>query len=562
MDQEERNDDLGLEKAFRIANDIQGALKAGKTISGMAKGAGAAGPYGAAIMLAWENRETIKKAAILITVVLLIPVMFLMMLPSIIFNGFVNPDSGAAMNNNSAIMSNIDEARIIIQNTLQMNHQSVESEINRLMANLPENTISEIIPAYASENYLDALLIISQYCVYKGDFQEISLIDLRETIARAAGSLYTYYISDSVEEKVINAGQESEETIKIIKYTYTIQYVGDDYFATNIFYLDEDMRRTANEYAQNLMMFLYGSSFSAGGYAKVSDSVLVYEDLIIFYAEKYGIPQFVEVIKAIMMQESGSRVPDVMQSSECMYNLDYPKRPNGITDPEYSIDAGVHYFADCLRMAGCTSPTDKQKLSLALQGYNFGSGYITWALNNFGGYSAINALQFSNEMKAKLGWKNYGDTQYVAHVLRYYTFEGVGGVEGWGSPFVGKDWRKSVTSEFGSRTDPITGKESAFHDGLDIGYPQGTPINAVRGGIAITVIHSNSGFGNHIVIDHGDGTTALYGHCNKLHVTQGQQVLTGQVIAEVGTTGRSTGNHLHLTIKVNGTAVNPRLYIK
>lgn len=74
-----------------------------------------------------------------------------------------------------------------------------------------------------------------------------------------------------------------------------------------------------------------------GGYANVSAEVLAYESLIIQYAEKYGIPQFVEVIKAIMMQESGGRLLDVMQSSECAYNLDYPKRHNGITDREFII---------------------------------------------------------------------------------------------------------------------------------------------------------------------------------------------------------------------------------
>ena len=557
----DNNDDIGFRHSVKLANDIYGAMKSGKVISGMSKGAASANPYVAAAIIAWENRESIKKVAIFITAVLLIPIMFLMMLPSVIFNGFNSADSAAAFNNNSVVISNIEDAKVIIQNTLQTDHQSVEVEIKSLIASLPENAIGEIIPAYDAANYLDALLIISQYCVYKGDFKEISLTDLRETLAKAIGNLYTYTVSESAEEKIINEGQTTEEKIQITKYTYTIQYVGDDYFAANIFYLDEIMRQTANEYAQNLMLFLYGTNF-AGGYAKVSDAVLAYESLIRLYAEKYGIPQFVEVIKAIMMQESGGRVPDVMQSSVCMYNLDYPKKPNGIPDPEYSIDAGIHYFADCLKMAGCTSPSDKSNLSLALQGYNFGSGYITWTLNNHGGYTETNAILFSNEMKAKLGWTNYGDTRYVAHVLRYYAYEGFGGAEGWGSPFVGKDWRKNVTSEFGTRTDPITGKESAYHDGLDIGYAQGTPINAVRAGRVITAIHSNSGFGNHLVIDHGDGTTALYGHCNKLLVSYEEQISIGQTIAEVGTTGRSTGNHLHLTIKVNGNAVNPRLYIK
>ena len=65
------------------------------------------------------------------------------------------------------------------------------------------------------------------------------------------------------------------------------------------------------------------------------------------------------------------------------------------------------------------------KLKLSLQGYNYGNGYITWALRNYGGYSAENALQFSNEQAASHGWSAYGDPEYVPHVLRYYSSGGL-----------------------------------------------------------------------------------------------------------------------------------------
>ena len=162
--------------------------------------------------------------------------------------------------------------------------------------------------------------------------------------------------------------------------------------------------------------------------AQVSAEVLAYSDLIKKYAEQYGIPQFFDVICAVMMAESGGRVPDVMQASECPYNTKYPKKPNGITDPEYSIEVGVHYLADCLQGAGCSSPSQMDELSLALQGYNYGNGYIGWALENYGGYSEANALEFSKLMQQKLGWSSYGNPQYAAAVMKYlvFTTEGIG----------------------------------------------------------------------------------------------------------------------------------------
>ena len=82
-------------------------------------------------------------------------------------------------------------------------------------------------------------------------------------------------------------------------------------------------------------------------------------------------------------------------------------------------------FFDTVPKAGCTSPQDMDKLKLSLQGYNYGNGYITWAIRKYGGYSAENALQFSNEQAASHGWSAYGDPEYVPHVLRYYSSGGL-----------------------------------------------------------------------------------------------------------------------------------------
>ena len=168
----------------------------------------------------------------------------------------------------------------------------------------------------------------------------------------------------------------------------------------------------------------------------VSAEVQAYEPTIRLYATQYGIPEYVELIKAVMMQESGGRGLDPMQAAEGGYNTRYPHVPNGITDPDYSIQCGVQELRDSLNRAGVESPLDMEHIKLALQGYNYGPGYITWAVSNYGGYSLVNAAEFSDMQAAKLGWRRYGDKEYVPHVLRYYAFGRLPGFGGSGAPMI------------------------------------------------------------------------------------------------------------------------------
>lgn len=167
---------------------------------------------------------------------------------------------------------------------------------------------------------------------------------------------------------------------------------------------------------------LFGGGSESTSYTPVSAEVEAYEPLIQKYAKQHGIPEYVELIKAVMMQESGGQGNDPMQASECGYNTQYPNTPNGITDPEYSINVGIQNLAACLNAAQVGNPIDMDRIKLALQGYNFGNGYITWAQTNYGGYTYANAVEFSTIQAERLGWDSYGDTQYVSHVLRYYPF--------------------------------------------------------------------------------------------------------------------------------------------
>ena len=116
-----------------------------------------------------------------------------------------------------------------------------------------------------------------------------------------------------------------------------------------------------------------------------------------------------------------------------------------------------------------------------------------------------------------------------------------------------------VVSGFGTRTDPIGGG-TGFHSGLDIAASSGTPIRSCRSG-TVVIAGWQGGYGNAVVIDHGGGMATLYGHQSQIAVSVGEKVLAGEVIGYVGSTGNSTGPHLHFEVRISGNPVDPTPYI-
>ena len=115
----------------------------------------------------------------------------------------------------------------------------------------------------------------------------------------------------------------------------------------------------------------------------------------------------------------------------------------------------------------------------------------------------------------------------------------------------------NITSRFGSRESI----RNHTHKGIDIAASYGTDIKSVAGGTVEFAGYNSGGYGNLVIIDHGNGIKTYYGHCSKVCVKAGQYVEAGEVIAKVGSTGNSTGNHCHFEIRVNGTQINPEKYI-
>lgn len=129
-----------------------------------------------------------------------------------------------------------------------------------------------------------------------------------------------------------------------------------------------------------------------------------------------------------------------------------------------------------------------------------------------------------------------------------------GGMFAWPAPSYTR-----ISDDYGNRTHPILGVQQ-FHNGVDMAAPGGSPILAAYDGQVVASDYSGS-MGNYIMIDHGDGLYTIYMHASALYVSKGAEVTKGQKIAAVGSTGRSTGNHLHFSVRLNGSYVSPWNYL-
>ncbi|MGF1570373.1 MAG: M23 family metallopeptidase [Nodosilinea sp.] len=127
-----------------------------------------------------------------------------------------------------------------------------------------------------------------------------------------------------------------------------------------------------------------------------------------------------------------------------------------------------------------------------------------------------------------------------------------------GKPLAGE---LKVSSEFGLRPNPFGGSAYEMHEGLDFGGPVGKPILATAEGVVVQAEYAG-GFGNHVKIDHGYSYETLYAHMSELEVKIGDRVERGDVVGYLGSTGRSSGPHLHYSIYRNGQAINPRYYLR
>ncbi|MGN0172397.1 MAG: M23 family metallopeptidase [Acutalibacteraceae bacterium] len=118
-----------------------------------------------------------------------------------------------------------------------------------------------------------------------------------------------------------------------------------------------------------------------------------------------------------------------------------------------------------------------------------------------------------------------------------------------------------ITSRFGEREDPFDTQNTTVHNGLDIAAPQGTTLFAMMDGVVVDVDYEENGYGHHMIVQSADGNRYLYAHCSEISVCVGDRVSAGEAVAKVGSTGRSTGPHLHIEWYINGERIDPALIV-
>lgn len=308
-----------------------------------------------------------------------------------------------------------------------------------------------------------------------------------------------------------------------------------------------------------IMMLTGGSALSSAeeeqslifSVGSLSPDVLQHEETVVEELQKHGLEEYKDLVLVLIHLESRGALPDVMQSSE---SIGLP--PNSITDPKRSIEVGVNHLAKGIEQMNRYG-VDIQTL---IQAYNFGNGFIPFVASNGGTWTQRLSDEFTIQQANRLGWDSYGDPDYVSKAMQHLSVEGntvtiSGSFDLEGGNLSHPTPNALITSHFGWRIHPIE-KTRKLHTGTDFGAPYGTPIFASADGVVIEA-GRKGGYGLTVVIDHGSGVQTLYAHNQKLLVKAGQTVKVGEQIAEMGSTGSSTGSHLHFEVRVNGEYHDP-----
>lgn len=267
MDEQNKNGlSDALEKGASAAGTIQGAVKTGKAIAGAAKGA-AAGPYGAVAGALWANRKTVGKIIAAAAFLLLLPILFILMLPGLIFGGLTDAFSPGStdvpiLNDSAAIVENANNISFAVNAILSEGLEDVKERIERDFS-ASGGDFMEITNPYEGNPVSNVNLFVSQYCAAKDkDFAAISLADMERILRAGKNHLYTFTKKEEPRTRTETDPETGEETtVTELWILYTIVYQGEDYFADTIFHLTDDQEALSYDYAQNLSLFLGDGMF-------------------------------------------------------------------------------------------------------------------------------------------------------------------------------------------------------------------------------------------------------------------------------------------------------------
>lgn len=261
----DRQEESALNQAANIAHTAYGAAKTGKAIAAAAKGASAAGPYGAAVGALWGARHPVGKIALVC--LLLLPVLFLVMLPSLIFGGLGGGSTGGQpiLNDAAAVVENTNQIAFAITQVLGEGIDDVEARIAQDFEATGGDGY-EIVNPNEGNLVSNTNLLLSQYCASRDqDWRSISLSDLEQVLREGKEHLYTYTRAQETRSVPDDPETEADESGTETWYVYTIAYRGEAYFADQIFHLSAEQLALADDYAQNLSLFLGDGMFQFAG---------------------------------------------------------------------------------------------------------------------------------------------------------------------------------------------------------------------------------------------------------------------------------------------------------
>ena len=251
-----------VETGASTAQAIHGAIKTGKAVSAAAKGATIGGPYGAAVGAVLAGRRHIGKIIAVIAIVVMLPVLFVLMLPGLLFGGLTG--SGASgtegfpvLNNEQAVIENANNITFSINQLLNEGLDDVLARIDADFA-ASDGEEMEIHNPYATAPVYNANLFISQYCAARSlDFRTISLSDMEAVLRRNKSYFYSFTRKEELRDREETDPDTNEKSTVTEKWMiYTISYNGEAHFADNVFQLTDEQKELAADYAANLSLFL------------------------------------------------------------------------------------------------------------------------------------------------------------------------------------------------------------------------------------------------------------------------------------------------------------------
>lgn len=376
-----------VETGASAAHTIHGAIKTGKAISSATKGAAAGGPYGAVAGAVWAGRKHIGKIIVAVIALLMLPVLFVLMLPGLIFGGLTNAFSPSdpeipILNSETAIIENANEITFTLNGILG---EALDDVLTRIEADFAASGADhmEVKNAYSGGPIYNANLFISQYCAAKDkDFESISLNDLAATLRENKQHLYSYTSKQEIRESTVTDPETGEETtVSETWMVYTVRYNGESYFSDVVFQLTDDQKELASDYASNLSLFLgdgllqnleawTGNSITALGDVTFTDGitpVVYYNQLDERYAGKaYGTDNIGgygcgPTAMAIVVSSLTDDMVDPVEMAEWSYNNGYWCKSSGSYHALIPAAAGEWG----LPVSGCTT-AEPQRITDAL----------------------------------------------------------------------------------------------------------------------------------------------------------------------------------------------------